>query len=134
MSRLSSFIVLTLTASSVFAGQAPPAEIYSPLVSSKILATAKSRPNPNKYPQNTDRGPDGIWQYFGANGWTSGFMPDLVYKMNERASLCPSKVDKADWVELGREWSTALIPLEFSNGVGHDVGFLSYPFVSELAM
>jgi len=134
MSRFSSFVFLALTVSSALAAGAPPAEIYSPLVSSKILATAKSRPDPNKYPQNTDTGPAGIWQYFGANGWTSGFMPDLLYKMNERAALCPSKVDKVDWVELGREWSTALIPLEYSNGVGHDVGFLSFPFVSELSI
>lgn len=134
MSRFSSFVFLALTVSSALAAGAPPAELYSPLVSSKILATATSRPDANKYPQNTDTGPAGVWKYFAADGWTSGFMPDLIYKINERASLCPSTVDKADWVGLGREWSTALIPLEEHNGVGHDVGFLSFPFVSELAM
>jgi len=40
----------------------------------------------------------------------------------------------ANWLELGREASAALVPLEIKNGQGHDVGFLSFPFVEELAL
>lgn len=34
----------------------------------------------------------------------------------------------------GRQWSTGEIPLEISTGVGHDVGFLSFPFADELVI
>jgi hypothetical protein len=40
----------------------------------------------------------------------------------------------ADWLTLGRSTSNGLIPLELVNTVGHDVGFLSFPFVEELAI
>jgi len=59
-------------------------------------------------------------------------LPATLYSMNTRKQLCPSEVDDVDWVELGREWSTQLRTLEFHNTVGHDVGFISYPFVNEL--
>lgn len=129
---MSFFVLLALT-TSVFASTAP-AELYSPLVSSKVLATAQAQGVPTKFPQNTDQGPQGNWQYYTADQWTSGFFPDLNYKMNDRAKLCPSTVDTADWVGLGRAWSTPLTALEFTNHLQHDVGFVSYPFVSELAM
>jgi hypothetical protein len=45
-----------------------------------------------------------------------------------------SELGNADWVGLGRTWSDGLISLESSNSVGHDVGFLSFPFVEELAV
>ena len=39
-----------------------------------------------------------------------------------------------DWLSLGRTWSAAEIPLEVKTGVGHDVGFLSFPFAEELEL
>lgn len=133
MTTISLFVLLAV-ASSVFSATVPP-ELYSPLISSKVLATAQAQGgNPTQYPQNTDQGPLGAWQYYTADQWTSGFFPDLIYKLNVRAELCPSTVDKADWVELGRSWSTTLTTLEYSNHLQHDVGFVSYPFMSELVM
>ncbi|KDQ59641.1 glycoside hydrolase family 88 protein [Jaapia argillacea MUCL 33604] len=116
----------------------PPSQLFSPLISQKILATA-SNTSQTLYPQYTDT-LLGQWQYFVPDTWTSGFLPSLMYAMNTRATLCPNGTDGAaavgggTWVELGRSWSAAEVPLETVNTVGHDVGFLSFPFVDELAL
>ncbi|KZT11587.1 glycoside hydrolase family 88 protein [Laetiporus sulphureus 93-53] len=112
----------------------PPDELMSPLVSDKILRTALSPTNPMRYPQYTDR-TAGNWLYFVPDTWTSGFFPATLYAFYARAELCHWGADNASaYLTLGRQWSTAEIPLETDNAVGHDVGFLSYPFVAELAV
>lgn len=111
----------------------PPKELYSSLVSSKILATAGDRRDGKSYPHNTDQ-VNGIWNYVATNWWTSGFFPATLYSMNRRSELCPNTVDKVDWVNLGQVWSADLTSLLIKNSVGHDVGFISFPFVDELAM
>lgn len=112
----------------------PPDQLMSPLVSEKILRTARSPLNPMQYPQYTDR-TAGDWLYFVPDTWTSGFFPATLYAMRTRAELCQWGEDNASiYLNLGRQWSTAEIPLETDNTVGHDVGFLSYPFVAELAV
>jgi len=124
------FFVITTTAS-------PPAtELFSPLIPQKILSTARGL-SPVKYPQYTDTS-SGNWLLFDPDTWTSGFFPGTLYALNTRKQLCGATttngLGSADWLGLGRAWNVALIPLEASNSVGHDVGFLSFPFVEELAM
>lgn len=114
------------------AASTPPSELYSTLISQKILKIAQSEPSPATYPQYTDR-TAGLWQYFSPDTWTSGFFPATLYALNTRAQLCQTS-DGVTWADLGRQWSTAEIPLEAQNSVGHDVGFLSMPFVEELNM
>lgn len=112
----------------------PPEELYSPLVVEKVQITALSPPNPMQYPQYTDR-TEGKWQYFSPDTWTTGFFPATLYALNKRAELCNWGADNAsEWLELGRQWSTAEVPLETSNTLGHDVGFVSYPFIDELTV
>jgi len=112
-----------------------PSELFSPLIPQKILATFEALPNPIQYPQFTDQ-TAGEWQYFSPNTWTSGFFLATGYALNTRKQLCgatsSNQLGAADWLELSREASAALVPLEVRNGVGHDVGFLSFPFVEEL--
>ncbi|KAF9650840.1 glycoside hydrolase family 88 protein [Thelephora ganbajun] len=111
----------------------PPKELYSRLVSSKILATARDRRDGKSYPHNTDQ-VNGIWNYVGTDWWTSGFFPSTLYSMNRRSELCPTTVDKVDWVNLGQVWSADLTRLLIRNSVGHDIGFISFPFVDELTI
>ncbi|KAH7889976.1 glycoside hydrolase family 88 protein [Phlebopus sp. FC_14] len=110
-----------------------PGELYSPLIPQKVLATASSQQSPAKYPQYTDR-VVGQWQWFLPDTWTSGFFPATLYELNTRTQLCHGQGSgyDTDWVDLGRTWSAAEVPLELKNSVGHDVGFLSFPFVQEL--
>ena len=111
-----------------------PAELFSPLVAQKILATAQTVQSPVKYPQYTDR-VKGVWDYFNPDTWTSGFFPSTLYALHERASLCPApELNATDWLLLGQTWSAAEVPSETHTGVGHDVGFLSFPFDLELEM
>ena len=111
-----------------------PAELFSPLVAQKVLATAQTAQNPPQYPQYTDR-VQGVWQYFAPDLWTSGFFPSTLYALNTRASICPTDdLKSTDWVSLAQRWSTAEVPLETKTSVGHDVGFLSFPFAAELQM
>jgi hypothetical protein len=126
---LSYTVIFTSLLAVPIAARTPPTELYSPLISSKILAVAKNEPNPPKYPQYTDR-TAGIWQNFVPNTWTSGFFPATLYALNTRSELCKTG-DGASWVDLGRQWSTGEIPLEMNNTQGHDVGFLSMPFQQE---
>ncbi|GJF00581.1 glycoside hydrolase family 88 protein [Phanerochaete sordida] len=115
-----------------------PAELFSPLVAQKILATATQVQNPVKYPQWTDRD-TGAWDYFNPDTWTSGFFPATLYELNRRTTLCAAEVDAqslngSDWLLLGQTWSAGEVPSETNTGVGHDVGFLSFPFVNELQL
>jgi len=110
-----------------------PSELYSPLIPQKLLATANTQRNPPQYPQYTDR-VVGEWQWFSPDTWTSGFLPATLYELHTRTQLCTGQGsgEGTDWIGLGRVWSAAEIPLETKNSVGHDVGFLSFPFVQEL--
>ena len=113
----------------------PPAELFSPLVAQKVLATAQSFPNPAAYPQYTDR-VEGVWQWFDPDTWTTGFFPSTLYAMHRRTQLCRDTDvgDGAQWLELGRTWATPEIPLEHNNHLEHDVGFVSFPFQDELVV
>ncbi len=112
----------------------PPAELFSPLVAQKVLKTAQAFPNPAQYPQFTDR-TVGNWLLFRPDTWTSGFFPSTLYALYERTKLCSSGAgDGAQWLDLARTWATGEIPLEIKTGVGHYVGFLSYPFMDELTV
>ena len=126
-------LVFVLSALPVSWAADPPMQLYSPLVSSKILATAGDRRDGKSYPHNTDQ-VNGIWNYVKTNWWTSGFFPATLYSVNRRSELCPNTVDRVDWVNLGQVWSADLTTLLINNTVGHDVGFISFPFADELAM
>ena len=113
-----------------------PPELYSPLIPQKLLNTSSVQHTRAQYPQYTDRA-IGEWKWFSPDLWTTGFFPAMLYEFNTRRQLCHGSgagdVD-TDWVGLGRSWSTAELPLEVKNHVGHDVGFLSYPFIQELPL
>ncbi|KAG6853445.1 hypothetical protein C0991_004370 [Blastosporella zonata] len=133
--RQSAFLVL-LTAFLGVSALSPPAELYSPIVPQKVLATFNALPNPVKYPQYTTT--TGNWLYFVPDTWTSGFFPATPYALNARQKVCPptpgNALGIANWLTLGRSASTGLIPLEAGNNQGHDQGFLSFPFTEELAV
>ena len=118
----------------VVLGTTIPPELFSPLIPQKILATFEALPNPIQYPQYTDQ--TGDWRFFTPNTWTSGFFLATGYALNTRKQLCgttsSNQLGAADWLQLSREASAPLVPLEIRNGVGHDVGFLSFPFGEEL--
>jgi hypothetical protein len=126
-------IALVLSLVSDVSSLPPPPQLYSGLIATKVLATAQAFPDPPMYPQYTDR-ELGKWLWFQPDTWTSGFFPATLYAMNTRDRLCPAPGLKNDWVNLARVLSTGLIPLEQRTSVGHDVGFLSFPFVEELSM
>ena len=116
--------------------QSIPEELYSPLIEQKVLAIASAEPTPPTYPQYTDR-LQGKYLYFNPNTtWTTGFFPATLYALNTRKQLCGSKLNgsEVDWLDLGRQWSTGILPFETHNGLQHDVGFVSYPFQEELLM
>ena len=116
--------------------QLPP-HLFSPLIAQKLLACAQLTPGvPTSYPQYTTRD-TGVWRYFGADTWTSGFLPATFYALAERATICSSSLNDTtatQWLEIARSSATGEIPLETHTSVGHDVGFLSFPFVDELNM
>lgn len=126
---LSAFLSLGLAAT-------VPSELFSDLVPSKILATTKLLPSPLTYPQYTST--SGSWLLFSPDTWTSGFFPSTLYALNTRKTLCGATsangLGAADWLDLGRYLSSGEISLEGGNSEGHDQGFLSFPFVEELAM
>ncbi|KAJ7118790.1 glycoside hydrolase family 88 protein [Mycena epipterygia] len=121
----------------LIATQTVPAQLFSSLIPQKVLATAKLLPAPIQYPQYTDTSV-GDWLDFVPDTWTSGFFPTTLYALNTRKTLCGATpangLSVADWLNLGRAASNGLIPLETKNSQGHDVGFLSFPFVEELAI
>ena len=113
-----------------------PPELYSPLIPQKLLDISSVQHTPVRYPQYTDH-IIGKWKWFSPDLWTTGFFPATLYELNTRRQLCHGSGAGdvgMDWVGLGRSWSTAEVPLEVKNHVGHDVGFLSYPFVQELLL
>jgi hypothetical protein len=114
-----------------------PPDLFSPLISQKLFATAQlAQSLPGSYPQYTTRD-TGEWLFFGADTWTSGFLPATLYALAERAALCPNSMygtTRKQWLDIARSSATGEIPLELHTSVGHDVGFLSLPFVDELAV
>ncbi|KAH6918980.1 glucuronyl hydrolase [Coprinopsis sp. MPI-PUGE-AT-0042] len=129
---LASLILAALLPVQLVAGQIPP-QLFSPLIPQKVLAAERARPNV-RWPQYTDQA--GKWLWFDAGAWTSGFFPATHYALNTRKTLCggtPSNgLNLADWRALGISSSVGL-PLD-ARSVGHDVGFISFPFVEELAL
>jgi hypothetical protein len=98
-----------------------PPELYSPIISQKLLQTAQNLPNPMAYPQWTKIAPydgqEGKWQFFPTDTWTSGFFPASLMLLNERGRLCPngqliSQADSASSLDQGRRWSVPLTTLE----------------------
>ncbi|KAK0442846.1 glycoside hydrolase family 88 protein [Armillaria borealis] len=126
----SAFLVTHLALAQIVA-----TNLYSPLIPSKVLATANKLNN--KFPQYTDSSA-GVWKLFSADKWTSGFFPATLYALEKRKALCgatsANRLNAADWASFGRKTSAGLAALTKSNNVGHDVGFLSFPFVHELAI
>ncbi|KAI0345210.1 glycoside hydrolase family 88 protein [Trametopsis cervina] len=126
--------ILASASASLASDLSLPAELFSPLIAQKVLATAQTARNPPSYPQYTDR-VQGTWQWFSPDTWTTGFFPATLYALNDRARICPTdELTGTDWVALGQRWSSAEVPLETHTGVGHDVGFLSFPFAEELLL
>lgn len=111
--------------------------LFSSDIPNKVVAAFNTLPAPIQYPQYTDTSA-GKWLFFSPNTWTSGFFPATAYAMNTRQTLCGSTpangLAMADWVSLGRSASNGLLSLNANSGIGHDVGFISFPFVEELAM
>ena len=135
--RLLSLLLAALSQTSAISYPLLPPLLFSPLITQKLLSDAQLMPGvPTSYPQYTT--PDtGVWRYFGADNWTSGFLPATFYALAERASICPCALNgttTTQWLEIGRSSATGEIPLEVYTSVGHDVGFLSFPFVDELTM
>ncbi|PFH52460.1 glycoside hydrolase family 88 protein [Amanita thiersii Skay4041] len=131
-STFCSLLALSLAVSA--AQSSVPQELFSTLIRQKVLATYNALPQPTKYPQYTDMS-IGRWQFFSPDTWTSGFFPVTAYALNTRKHLClAGPQDPTDWLSIGRAASSALIPLESANHVGHDVGFLSFPFIEELVI
>ena len=114
-----------------------PVEVFSPLIAQKSLATFHALPSPIEYPQYTDA-IVGDWMYFAPNTWTSAFFPSSLYLLNTRKELCgaTASIDlgTVNWVDLARSASTALVSLDASSRLGHDVGFISDAFVAELTV
>jgi len=114
-----------------------PSELFSPLIPQKVLNTFNALPSPIQYPQYTDS-TNGKWLYFSPNTWTSGFFPATGYALNARKAFCGvtprNGLGAANWLNLARSASNGLLPLDASHGLGHDVGFISFPFVEELAL
>ncbi|KAI0291432.1 d-4,5 unsaturated-glucuronyl hydrolase-like protein [Russula brevipes] len=131
------FISAALFLTPAFGYPTLPSELFSPMIAQKLLATARLvRGVPTSYPQYTTRD-TGAWLFFGADTWTSGFLPATFYALAERATICPLSMNgttRAQWLEIARSSATGEIPLEASTHVGHDVGFLSFPFVDELTV
>ena len=128
----------TLSLTPAFGYPPLPPQLFDSLISQKLLATANLArgANPTSYPQYTTRG-TGAWLLFGANTWTSGFLPATLYALAERAARCPSSMSgttNAQWLQLARTSASGEILLETRTSVGHDVGFLSFPFVDELTV
>lgn len=117
------------------ASPALPAQLFSPLIPLKVSNTFALLPSPIQYPQYTDT-TAGKWILFDPNLWTSGFFPVTGYALNTRLALCGATpangLGMADWLDLGRSASNGLLDLNASSGIGHDVGFISFPFVEEL--
>jgi hypothetical protein len=116
----------------------PPSDLYSHSISTKLNTTTDPTKYTDVYPQvttttTTDSDP-AKWQYLSADQWTTGFFPATMYEMNRRQRICPVYSDGIDWLMRARKWSDGLVPLTNGNSQGHDQGFLSFPFIAELAL
>jgi len=127
---LASLLVLWATPGDAYLSPAPAAELFSPLIPTKLQTVANAFKSPASFPQYTDR-VQGIWNFFSPNTWTSGFLPAQLYLLDTRSKLCPGS-SNINFLSLGRSWSVGLVPLEDDHTLDHDVGFLSYPFMQEL--
>lgn len=127
------FVLSTLP----FVLAAVPSELFSSLIPQKVFATFQALPSPIQYPQYTNTTTND-WIYFNPFTWTSAFLPTIGYAINTRTELCGTTSSNSqgmtDWLDLARSASNGLLPLNASNGIGHDVGFLSFAFVEELAV
>ncbi|KAF9049208.1 d-4,5 unsaturated-glucuronyl hydrolase-like protein [Hymenopellis radicata] len=125
--------ILFLTA---IAAQSPASQLFSPLIPSKVLTTAKSlAPAPStQYPQYTTT--NGTWRLFSPRTWTSSFVPSTLYALNTRKALCGATnqngLGAAHWAELGRTTSATVGGMSMDRTLDHDVGFFSFPFIEEL--
>ncbi|KAF8267576.1 Six-hairpin glycosidase-like protein [Lactarius quietus] len=115
--RLLSLMLASLSQTFVVGHPQLPPHLFSPLIAQKLLSTAQLK-------RYTTRD-TGVWRYFDADTWTSGFLPATYYALAERASVCPGTVTV-------NGTTTAQDTMEVHTTVGHDVGFLSFPFVDEL--
>ena len=106
-------------------------ELFSSLIPQKVLATFQSLPTPILFPHVTDS-IEGKWIDHSINWWTSGFLPASSYLLLARQKMCNSFNTSGDWLTLGRSSSGPLANLDASHGIGHDIGFISFPFVEEL--
>src|SRR6266702_1437757 len=135
--RLLSLMLAALSQTFVTGQPQLPPQLFSPLIAQKLLARAQLTPGvPTSYPQYTTRD-TGVWRYFCADTWTSGSLPATFYALAERATICPRTLNgttTTQWIAIGSSSATGAIPLEVHTSVGHDVGFLSFPFVDELTM
>ncbi|KIY62716.1 glycoside hydrolase family 88 protein [Cylindrobasidium torrendii FP15055 ss-10] len=136
---LFSYLPLALASftAEVVLAQSPPSQLWSSIVPKKIKAAYDSVTTDRPYPQWTGIKTDvGDWQLFPADTWTSGFFPSTLYALNARLSMCGATesngLGQADWLKLARTNSASLASLTKSNTVGHDVGFLAFPFMDEL--
>ena len=137
MHSLLTFVALSFQAGvGALASPSPPAELFSTLIAQKVSSTASNLSSPTLYPEYTDA--SGNWQYFVADTWTTGFFPSLLYALHTRSALCSSAqtsdntLNDTDWLDLARSWSASEVALESNNTLGHDVGFVSFPFQDEL--
>jgi hypothetical protein len=113
-----------------------PSELFSSLISQKILVTFQSLPTPILYPHVTDS--MGKWINHSINWWTAGFLPASSYLLLARQKMCNStqsfNTSGGDWLTLGRSSSGPLANLNATHGIGHDIGFISFPFIEELVV
>ena len=113
----------------------PQIELFSSDIASKVSNTGSNFSREGWYPEYTDSSV-GQWQYFPTDTWTTGFFPSMLYALNTRTTLCQSdsNLKSVDWLGLARNWASLEVQLETTNTLGHDVGFVSFPFQEELKL
>jgi hypothetical protein len=115
-----------------------PKELYSPLVPTKVLATANNLPNLTVMPYESYPSTGGAWGYRITDWWTAGYFPATAYSLHTRATLCePSDengLNQADWLELGRYLLNPIAELSFGNTQNHDQGFMSLGLQADIQM
>ncbi|KAH7104069.1 Six-hairpin glycosidase [Auriculariales sp. MPI-PUGE-AT-0066] len=130
----SAFVVAALSARAL--AWTAPATLFDPLIAAKLLHEAETVNAPPLLPSITST--DGKWMWTSPNNWTAGFLPATLYQLAKRECLCPSSTLVGDsvpnWLEYGRTWTGPVATLHWNNTVGHDVGYVSFPFVDEVAL
>jgi len=140
MACLLALIVASTFTTPLIAAQSIPVELYSSIITQKLLATAQSQEIAASYPQYTypNPGGNGSWDLFPADTWTSAFFSGELYLLNQRfTTLCPGSAANASGANLiaeAQDWSEGLATLTASNSLGHDVGFISQPFRDDLSL